>query len=201
MINAEPQRISASKSDLESLATTLTAITIWNDDFGRVASVWLWRGDQSGLLVNSEGRSIVFKFEVFTLGISGTDGDTIAPHVNEAKIQAKSWPFSNWIVDVLWARDWTIPLEAMPEKWTESDKSQQFGQVPDGVTHACFVAKGLMFTGSDGDRMIIDQGEMPLDLLVTRDPGVIDKLLIGVTAMPLDDYISGASPMMVGDTP
>ncbi|MGF7156265.1 hypothetical protein [Novosphingobium gossypii] len=201
MINVEPQRISASKRDLESLATMLTAITIWNDGFGRSAGVWLWRGDQPGLLVTSDCRGIVFKFEVFTLGISDTNDDAITPHVNEAKIRATSWPFSNWIVDVLWTRDWTISLEAMPEKWAESDEAQQFGQVPDGADHSCFVAKGLLFTGLDGNRMIIDQGAMPLDLVVTRDPSVIDKLLIGTAAMPLADYLSGASPMMVGDKP
>ncbi|WP_201450354.1 hypothetical protein [Sphingobium yanoikuyae] len=147
MINAEPQRIDASKSDLESLATRLTAITIWNDAFGRIAGVWLWRGDQSGLFVTSDSRDIVFKFEVFTLGIRDTDDDAIAPYVTEAKVRATSWPFSNWKVDVLWARDWSISLEALPEDWVESDKSQQFGQVPDGADHACFVAEGLMFTG------------------------------------------------------
>jgi hypothetical protein len=201
MINAEPQRISASKSDLESLATMLTAITIWNDAFGRVASVWLWRGDQSGLLVTSDSRDIVFKFEVFTLGIRDTDDYAITPYVTEAKVRATSWPFPNWKVDILWVRDWSISVESMPEGWTESDKAQQFGQVPDGADHACFVARGLMFTGPDGNRMIIDQGEMPLDLFVTRDPNTIDKFLIGATAMPLDDYISGALPMTVGDTP
>lgn len=199
MINAEPQRIDASKSDLESLATMLTAITIWTDGFGRVAGVWLWRGDQSGLFVTSDSRDIVFKFEVFTLGIRDTDDNAIAPYVTEAKVRATSWPFPNWKVDILWARDWSISLEALPEDWVESDKSQQFGQVPDGADHACFVAEGLMFTGSDGNRMIINQGEMPLDLVVSRDPSIIDKFLIGATTMPLDDYISGALPMTVGD--
>lgn len=200
MINAEPQRIGASKGDLESLATMLTAITIWNDDLGRVAGVWLWRGDQSGLLVTSDSRDIVFRFEVFTLGIRSTDDDAIAPYVSEAKVRATSWPFPNWIVDVLWVRDWTISVEAMPEDWAESDKAQQFGQVPDGADHACLVVKGLMFTGPDNNRMIIDQGTMPLDLFVTCDPGVIDKFLTGATTMSLDDYISGALPMTVGDT-
>lgn len=201
MINAEPQRISASKADLASLATMLTAITIWNDDFGRIASVWLWRGDRSGLLVTSDSRDIVFKFEVFTLGFRDTDDNSIAPYVNEAQVRATSWPFPNWMVDVLWTRDWTIPFEVMPDGWAESDKAKEFGQVPDGADHACFVAKGLMFTGPDGNRMIIDQGKMPLDLFVTRDPSVIDEFLIGATTMPLDDYISGALPMTIGDTP
>jgi hypothetical protein len=94
----------------------------------------------------------------------------------------------------LWIRDWTIPVEKVPEGWYHSEDARIFGKVPGGAEHACLVAKGLLFTGPDNSRLIIDQGEMPLDLYVTTDSAIIDQMVVGTLAMSLDEYLTGAVP-------
>lgn len=192
MIEAEPETISAEPGDLHSLATALTGHTI-SADHGRMSGLWLWRGDQPSLLVTSVSRDIVFKFEVFTLAIQAPF-PILRESEREAAGRAVEWPFTEWQVDVLWIRDWSIPIEALPDGWCTSSEHRCFGDVPAGAEHACLVAKALLFTGTDGRRLVIDQGEMPLDLYVTTDPEFIDQAISGAMPMPLDRYLAGAVP-------
>jgi hypothetical protein len=198
MINAEPEAFTATSDDLCSLTSAVTGFTL-SEDHGRISGVWLWRGDQAPLFVTADSRDIVFKFEVFTLAIQAATHPVLLTNREEAKERATAWPFSNWRVDVLWIRDWTIPIEAVPDGWYDSAEARLFGKVPDGAERACLVAKGLLFTGSDDSRLIIDQGAMPLDLYVTTNPEVIDQMIAGAMAMPLDQYLAGAVPTVKGD--
>jgi len=197
MIEAKPETIKAEAGDLRSLASALTGYTV-STDHGRISALWLWRGDQAPLLVTSDGRDIVFKFEVFTLAIQTPHSPSLPESEQEAAGHAVKWPFSEWQVDVLWIRDWSSPIEALPEEWHDDSEARLFGEVPAGAKHACLVAKALLFTGSDGCRLIIDQGEVPLDLYATTDPEFINQAISGAMLMPLDLYLEGAVPT-VGD--
>jgi hypothetical protein len=193
VIEAEPELLDAEVNDFRSLATALTGYTV-SIDHDRISGLWLWRGDQPPLLVTSDSRGIVFKFEVFTLAIQPPSPVQRASEQQEAAKRAIDWPFSNWQVDVLWIRDWSIPSEAMPDGWYTSPEARRFGAVPLGADHTCLVAKALLFTGANGHRLIVDQGEMPLDLYVTTDSQLIDHGLSGAMPMPLDHYLAGAVP-------
>lgn len=192
MIEAQPETINATKSDLCSLATALTGYTISCCD-ERISAVWLWRGDEAPLLVTSDSRDIVFKFEVFSLAIQAPF-PILRESQQEASERVVKWPFSEWKVDVLWIRDWTIPIEAPPDGWYDRIDDRFFGEVPAGAEHACLVAKALLFTGADGCRLLIDQGGNPLDLDVTTIPEFIDRALLGAMKMPIELYLTGAVP-------
>ncbi|KQO06768.1 hypothetical protein [Sphingomonas sp. Leaf242] len=198
MIDAKPETIKAEAADLRSLASALTGYTI-SVDHGRISALWLWRSGQAPLLVTSDSRDIVFKFEVFTLAIQAPLYSTLREGEQEAVGRAVKWPFFEWRVDVLWIHDWSIPVEALPDGWYSSSKDRFFGQVPAGAEHTCLVAKALLFTGSDGSRLIIDQGEMPLDLYVTTDPKFINQAISDAMLMPLDRYLEGAVPTVRDD--
>lgn len=193
MIEAEPELLDAEVNDLRSLATALTGYTV-SIDHERIFELWLWRGDQPPLLVTSDSRDIVFKFEVFTLAIQSPSRAQRASEQQEAAKCAIDWPFLEWQVDVLWIRDWSAPLEVMPDGWHTSSEAQRFGAVPLGADHTCLVAKALLFTEANGQRLIVDQGEMPLELYVMTDSQLIDHGLSGAMPMPLDDYLAGAVP-------
>jgi len=193
MIEAKPETIKAEAADLRSLTSALTGYTI-SADHGRISALWLWRSDQAPLLVTSDSRDIVFKFEVFTLAIQAPLFPILRESEQEAAGRAVKWPFSEWQVDVLWIRDWSIPVEALPDGWYNSSEDRLFGEVPTGAEHACLVAKALLFTGAGGCRLVIDQGEMPLDLYVTTDPEFINQAIEGAMLMPLDRYLAGAVP-------
>ena len=82
----------------------------------------------------------------------------------------------------------------MPNGWHISSEAHRFGAAPLEADHTCLVAKALLFIGANGHRLIVDQGEMPLELYVMTDSQLIDHGLSGAMLMPLDHYITGAVP-------
>lgn len=219
MIDAPPELIDAAPDDLRSLCCALTGYAPVRTH-GLTWGIWLLRGKHPPILVTSVSRDIVFKFEVFTLALRTPEQLHIAaresrPQMEEMVEQLRAagaewaavqpvpehfesesvcdWPFATWRVDVLWKRDWTIPLEKVSDEWWENPATH-FGAVPLGATHACLVARGLLFTGDDGSRLLISQGKMPLDLLVTRDEEQIEAELGGALAVEVTRYLLQAVP-------
>ncbi|MEN2749967.1 hypothetical protein [Sphingomonas sp. T9W2] len=219
MIDAPPEPIDAAPDDLRSLCSTLTGYGLVGTR-GLTWGLWLLRGKHPPLLVTSVSRDIVFKFEVFTLALRTpeqlhTAARESRPQMEEMVEQLKaagaewaaaqplpehfepenvsSWPFANWRVDVLWKREWTIPLETVPDEWWKNPATH-FGAAPFGFTHACLVARGLLFTGDDGSRLLISQGEMPLDLLVTRDEEQIQAELESTLAVEMTRCLVNPAP-------
>ena len=219
MINAPPERIEAWDDDLRSLCNTLTGYGL-SEDGGKVWALWFLRGNMPPLLVVSDSRDIVFKFEVFSLAMRTPEQalsdaianrDTIAAAIGQlgelgaalppieplpehlTPDRTYPWPFKGWCAEVLWERDWTIPLERVSADW-RAKPDTQFGAVPDGADHTCLVAKGLLFTGADGSQLLVSQGEMPLDLLVTQDAAMILATTIGTRAVAVDQYLTEPAP-------
>jgi len=216
MIEAPPVLIRAAHDALQSVARELTGYAVEGN-----GAVWLVRGDRPPLLITSVSHDIVFKFEVFTLAvrtasetvadarafrpnleeivglINASGGDLSLPPPMAAEITpgpCVAWPFQRWEVAVLWERQWIMSMEGITADWNDDTQGLPFGGVPTKTEHASFVARGLLFTGEDGRRLVINQGEMPLDLLITEDAEVIEKLLVGALAMPLGPYLAGVLP-------
>lgn len=216
MIDAPPVLIRAAPNALESVATELTGYAVEGG-----GAVWLARGDQPPLLITSVSHGIVHMFEAFTLAvrtaseavvdaraarpkleeivglINASGGDLPLPPPIPAEVTpgpGVTWPFRRWDVAVLWERQWIMSMEVITSDWTDDTDGLLFGAVPSKTEQACCVARGLLFTGEDGRRLLIDQGEMPLDLLITEDAGVIEKQLVGTLAMPVVPYLAGACP-------
>ena len=219
MIDAPPELIDAAPDDLRSLCFALTGYGPV-ETHGIAWGLWLLRGNRPPLLITSVSRDIVFKFEVFTLALRTPEKILAAAHDNRPQMeevveQLKSagaefaplqplpeqfgpeetleWPFAAWRVDVLWQREWTIPMEDVSDEWREHPATH-FGAAPTGATHACLVAKGLLFTSDDGAKLLVSQGEMPLDLLVTRDQRQIQAALEGTLAIEMTRYLEEPAP-------
>lgn len=113
----------------------------------------------------------------------------LAPVPNQIEpSQIQQWPFKKWQTFVVWVFDYSVPVKALREDWYGKD--QPFGVVPESATDACLVATGLLFSGEDGRRLLIEQGEMPLDLLVTQDEEVIASKLKGTRLVAITGGVS-----------
>jgi hypothetical protein len=219
MNDAPPQRIKASDEDLRSLGHGLVGYGLIEHE-GKVWSVWLLRRNRPPLMVVSDSRDIVFKFEVFTLALRTPEEVLSTASENRSRMadilsklnnlgmtappleglperlrpeEIRPWPFAQWQVEVLWERDWTIPVEKVSGDWW-SNPDTAFGAVPVGADHACLVVKGLLFTDANGSQLLVSQGEMPLDLLVTQDPETILAARVGTLAVKIEQYLSGPDP-------
>lgn len=219
MIIALPEKIEASDGDLRSLSDSLIGYGV-SKHRDKIWGVWLLRRDMLPLLVVSDSRDIVFKFEAFTLALrtaqtvllgaienSSRMSDTITQLGQIGSVVLPSqplpehlepdetypWPFTDWRVEVLWELDWTIPIERVSDEWWAKPDTK-FGAFPANADHICMVAKSLLFTGTDGSQLLIGQGEMPLDLLVTSDRATIVTATIGTLAVAVDRYLTGPDP-------
>ena len=219
MNDAPPEKIKASNEDLRSLCHGLVGYGLIEHE-GKAWGIWLLRRNRPPLMVVSDSRDIVFKFEVFTLALRTPTEVLSAASENRSRMadilsklnnlgmtapaleglperlrpdEIRHWPFVQWQVEVLWERDWTIPVEKVSGDWW-SNPDTAFGAVPVGADHACVVAKGLLFTGSNGSQLLVSQGEMPLDLLVTQDPETILAARVGTLAVKIEQYLSGPDP-------
>ncbi|MDN4634231.1 hypothetical protein QCD71_22195 [Sphingomonas sp. PsM26] len=219
MNDAPPEKIEASDEDLRSLCHGLVGYGVSGQQ-DKAWGVWLLRRNRPPLLAVSDSRDIVFKFEVFTLALRAPEevlsaaseyrsrmadtlsklnniGMTVLPlealpeHLRPDETRA--WPFTHWQVEVLWQRDWTIPVEKVSDDWWANPDTAS-GAVPIGADHACLVAKGLLFTGTNGSQLLVSQGEMALDLLVTQDPESILAATVGTLAVGVEQYLTGPDP-------
>ena len=219
MNDPPPEKIEASDEDLRSLCHGLVGYGLSGQQ-GKAWGVWLLRRKRPPLLAISDSRDIVFKFEVFTLALRTPEEVLSAASENRSRMadilsklndlgmtalplealpecfrpdEIRAWPFAHWQVEVLWQRDWTIPVEKVPDDWW-SNPDKAFGAVPVGADHACLVVKGLLFTGGNGGQLLVSQGDMALDLLVTQDPGTILVATIGTLAVGIERYLTGPDP-------
>lgn len=219
MNDAPPEKIEASDEDLRSLCHGLLGYGLSGQQ-GKAWGVWLLRRNLPPLLAVSDSRDIVFKFEVFTLALRTPDEVLSAASENRSRMadtlsklndlgmtalaleplpgrlrpdEIRAWPFAHWQVEVLWQRDWTIPVEKVSDDWW-ANPDTAFGAVPVGADHACLVVKGLLFTGANESQLLVSQGEMPLDLLVTQDPEIILAETVGTLAVGIERYLTGPDP-------
>jgi hypothetical protein len=130
-------------------------------------------------------------YKLTDLGMTAPPLETLPERLRPDEIHA--WPFTHWQVEVLWQRDWTIPVEKVSDDWWANPETA-FGAVPVGADHACLVVKGLLFTGTNGSQLLLSQGEMPLDLVMTQDPESILDATVGTFAVGIDRYLTGPDP-------
>lgn len=219
MNDAPPKKIEASDEDLRSLCYGLVGYGLSGQQ-GKAWGFWLLRRNRPPLLAVSDSRDIVFKFEVFTLALRTPEEVLSAASENRSRMadtfsklndfgmtapplealperlrqdEIRAWPFAHWHVEVLWQRDWTILVEKVSDDWW-ANPDTAFGAVPVGADHACLVVKGLLFTGTNGSQLLVSQGEMPLNLLVTQDPEIILAATVGTLAVGIERYLTGPDP-------
>jgi hypothetical protein len=184
MATHAPVELQADRADLAALADGILSFGVDGNASGHpVSAAWLCTATRS-FLVTTGSHDIAFRFEVFALAISAPQSPGPPPK------HLAPWPLQKWRVDVLRRLDWIVDPERMPPALRGTDFWSGLGpgEVPPGTEHACMVAAGLLFTGTAGGRVLIAADDFPLSLLVTQDPGVIDRYLKPCFLTPLEDY-------------
>lgn len=140
---------------------------------------WLWE-------VWAHPHDLEFKFEVFALNVEGRTSlgarfpdaiftDPVGPFT--------PWPFQSWRVEALYRQEGVFSLDHDVPAFGDGPMGQgalEPGAVPEGAEAICEVGVGLLFTGDDGERLLIGVDWMPLALLVISDDASINAYLEAV---------------------
>jgi hypothetical protein len=174
------------------------------------------RRRRAGLTIGDDTRSLQFKFEVFTLTIRSMEDQrarwaawkppqlpadvpegwrklfSTKPPIPEPPTVFTPWPFGTWRVDVLRRVEYIIEDVDVGPTVGDNPNMQapaRPGEVPAEAAAACDVGVGLLFTASDGGRLLIGVGWRPGDLVVTQEAKEVDEYLAPCQLLPVAEYL------------
>ncbi|MGQ3049486.1 MAG: hypothetical protein ACT6Q8_22715 [Niveispirillum sp.] len=183
----------------------------------------VWLGDNAGRswLVTVQPRDLCFKFEVFSLAISSIEQlqarwrewkppvlptgipeplrsqMSVRPPEPTAPLGFDNWPFVTRQVEVLRRVEWIADLaDAYPASGDNPNvqSATRAGQIPASATATCEVAVGLLFNGTQDERLLIAADWMPMNLIFTREADKIDAFLVDCNRIELRTYMRSPSP-------
>ena len=189
-----PLELRADEATFHGLRVGLTGFSFG----GPSGQTWL-RGNQNQVLaVNVNQRDLQFKFEVFALAIDTLEVETARLSAWNSAItpspptQFEPWPFDDWRTDVLRRVEFIIEgvdvenaLGTGPHNLHSATRP---GEAPQNASATCEVAAGLLFTGDNGQRLLIGVDWMPFDLVFTRDAVEIDQFISSCETVEIADY-------------
>ena len=210
-----PFDLQGSRDALANLAGDVPGYAV--ELFGTGASaVWFRSGDGQLTSVRVDGRDALPMFEVFTLHVATLSEledrwkDWKAPSLPEdvpetlrAFMTTKpprpappanldAWPFPTWQTEVLRRAEFIIDNVPVAGTFGENPNMQSAARpaaVPAEASACCEVTVGLLFTGSDGGRLLIGVDWMPFNLVVTDQIDLIEEYLTQCVAIDLDTYL------------
>ena len=211
----DPFELRASPADLDALRSGLSSYAVVSQHRWTYY-VWLTDSHEKLWVISVAQRDLQFKFEVFTLALEeqadferrmrAVVAKRLAdksPMLREAELQRsilspppsdfRPWPFKSWSVHVLRRAEFEIadldPHSATIGNNPIAQEAVKPGHVPPDALASCEVAAGLLFTGSDRERLLIGVDWAPENLVVTQDPAVIKNHLTSCELVSLGDYI------------
>ncbi len=166
-----------------------------------------WLRDRYGntFALNVNQRDLEYKFEVFSLALpshselteqaAAWKPPTLDDQMDE-RLRAiystrpsvpllpdafQPWPFVHWRAEVLRRVEFIIEDVDVEGTFGTGPHNMQSaappGSVPSEASAACEVAVGLLFTGAENDRLLLAADWMPFSLIVSRDPGEIERFI------------------------
>jgi hypothetical protein len=222
MIEHSPVRFASSPETLRALEASINGFSR-SGETPQIIVAWFTRNDAEPFMVGSSSVDLADKFEVFTLGIEPVSQAIENAKIRQPAVekfhgelreagfplpttsavdptlfQPKSvqpWPFLAWQVEVVWRREWIALPDAIPSDWFSENGMRRCvpGELPPGTSNAAWVATGILFSDIDGHRLLLSQGQMPLDLALTQADEAIDHHLADCLTEPLADYLLGCA--------
>ena len=211
-----PFEIHGVRPALLALESGIAGYTV--ERMGKGASlVWL-RSDAGQIWgIGVDQRDLEFKFEVFTLAIETIEAMqarvaawkppqlppdmpenfrqlmSTRPELPKPSSEFQPWPFASWRVEVLRRAEYII--ENVNPGPTFGNNPNMLvairpGQVPPEASATCEVAVALLFTESNGKRLLVGVDWMPYNMIITEDGSEIDEYLRPCERVPLKDYAS-----------
>ncbi|MEP6967934.1 MAG: hypothetical protein ABI906_07620 [Pseudomonadota bacterium] len=206
-----PFELRADPATLDGLRAGLTGFAFG----GRTGQTWL-RGDGGQIwAVTVNQRDLQFKFEVFALAIDTTQAlrariaawkppslsddvpeivrrlMSVRPVAPTPTTEFEPWPFGVWRTDVLRRVEFIIEDVDVGPTFGSAPNSQDAarpGEIPQVASAACEVAAGLLFTGDNGQRLLVGVDWMPFNLVFTHDAAEIDQYIASCEAIEIAEY-------------
>ncbi len=220
-----PFELQCDRGALSALEAGLTGFTA--ERFGwSTSNVWLLGDSGKIWIICVDQRDLQFKFEVFTLALETLDAveARIAaweppplasdmpddwrrllserPASPTPPAEFQPWPFASWTVEALRRVEYIIedvpPVPTLVGNNPNTQGAAQPGKAPPDASASCEVAAGLLFTGSDGRRLLIAVDWMPMSLVATQDEGEINDYVATCETVRLAEYarrLNGANPV------
>lgn len=181
-----PFDLQVMSSDLSLFSKNLTQFA----STARGGLTWLKGKDGTLWMLSVASRDLEYKFEVFTVRIEKAVSNFRL--ATSAPVEFRPWPFVEWRVDVLRRAEYICKPEGPITCVGNNPLLQcaaQPGEVPPVALSSCIVAAGLLFTGSDQNRLLICVDWMPFNMIVTQEQTTIDDIIQTCQVISVDDYV------------
>lgn len=200
---------------LANLASCVAGYAV--EPFGtRANAVWFLSQNGQVTWMGVDGRDALPMFEVFTLHILTLNElqdrwkDWEAPTFPEdvpdplcalmttkppkpvAPTTFAAWPFPSWRTQVLRRAEFIIddvPVAGTVGEHPHMQSAARPMAVPAGASASCEVTVGLLFTGTNGGRLLMGVDWMPFNMVATDQSQEIDEYLGPCETMDLDAYL------------
>jgi hypothetical protein len=102
------------------------------------------------------------------------------------------WPFQSWRTEVVRRADFIIEDLSITELRDKSNvqTATRPMEVPPAASAVCEVAAGILFTGSNGDRLLFGVDWMPMNMVISRDDSEIEEYLAQCERVNMTSYLS-----------